>query len=150
METTKRGFPMIRRLTPPLLLASALAGVGCGNQADKFFCGTASCEYSADEWDMITSLAGLPESPPVDRSNKYFHNPAAEKLGQQFFFDIRFSGTSLQTDTIKRPVTYGRAPKGQPIVASCASCHNMARAAIDTESIPGNLSIGAAWTPVNS
>src|SRR5206468_2538760 len=66
METTNRGFPMSRRLTPPLLLAGALCGAACGTQTDKLFCGTASCEYSANEWETITSLAGLPESPPPD------------------------------------------------------------------------------------
>ena len=142
---------MSRGFTSNVILLGALVvqGAGC-DQADKMFCGTASCEYTADEWDAITALANLPPEPPVDRSNKYYHDAGAEKLGQKFFFDSRFSGLSLQTDTIRRPVTYGRAPKGQPINVSCASCHNMSHAAIDTESVPGNLSVGAAWTPANS
>jgi cytochrome c peroxidase len=140
---------MNRAPTFTLTLLATVAGAGCGAQADKLFCSGPSCE-SSEEWEAIAALAGLPESPAPDRSNRFFHDPAAEKLGQKFFFDARFSGSSLATDAIKRPVTYARAPKGQPANVSCASCHNTARAAIDTESVPGNVSVGAAWTDTNS
>ena len=45
---------------------------------------------------------------------------------------------------------YARAPRGQPTNLSCASCHNLGRAGADTESLPGNVSIGAAWADTNA
>ena len=51
---------------------------------------------------------------------------------------------------LRRPVGYARAPKGKPTNLACVSCHNLARAGADTESLPGNVSIGAAWADTNA
>jgi cytochrome c peroxidase len=95
-------------------------------------------------------MAGLPERPPADRSNSYQGIPEAEQLGQKFFFDARFSGVATQMDTLRRPVPYARSAKGQPVALSCASCHDGARAGIDTSSVPGHVSVGAGWFDVNA
>ena len=43
-----------------------------------------------------------------------------------------------------------RAPKGEPINISCASCHDLGRGGVDVTSTPGNVSSGAGWTDVNA
>ena len=50
--------------------------------------------------------------------------PAAQELGHRLFYDSRFSGSSLQVDALRRPVSQMRAPKGQPINLACVSCHD--------------------------
>ena len=90
---------------------AALAG--CGGDVDKLFCSPAGCDFSTEEWHALAALADLP-APPPDRSNRYLGNTSAEILGQKFFYETRFSGPSLQTDSLRRPVAQARAPKGQP------------------------------------
>jgi cytochrome c peroxidase len=132
------------------LVAFALFGwAGC-QQVDSVFCAKAGCGWSEQEWKSLTELADLPAAPPPDRSNKYAGNAGAELLGQKFFFDTRWAGNSTQVDVLKRPVAYARTSKGTPTNLSCASCHDMHRGGIDTESIPGNVSIGAAWADTNA
>jgi cytochrome c peroxidase len=128
-------------------IASALGGCGAG--ADDLFCGAAGCDFSSEDWRALSALADLPPPPP-DRSNKYLGNSGAQLLGQKFFYDTRFSGSSLQTDSLKRPVSQGRAPKGQPISVACISCHDPARGGVDTSSVPGNVSVGAGWADTNA
>ena len=53
-------------------------------------------------------------------------------------------------DAIKRASPPARAPKGQPLGISCATCHDLARAGVDTTSVPGHVSVGAGWTDVNA
>lgn len=125
-----------------------LSAMGC-QPFDTVFCGTANCEFSREEWDALTSLAGL-GAPADDSSNKYTQQPAAVKLGHQFYFDTRFSGDATLLDMLRRPVAYARVPKGQPTGLSCASCHVPGRAGIDPTSIPGNVSVGAGFYDVNS
>ncbi|GMU60576.1 MAG: hypothetical protein AMXMBFR34_23390 [Myxococcaceae bacterium] len=121
---------------------------GCG-ALDTVFCDTEGCELSAREWVLLQSLAGLPEAPPEDSSNRYLHLPAAQGLGQLLYFDARFSGPATVLDSLRRPMAYARAPKGQPTDLSCASCHNPARAGADFTSTPNHVSIGAGWYDVN-
>jgi len=94
---------------------------GCGQKVDKLFCGNEGCGWTDNSWDMISSLANLPPAPPPDRSNRLVGNPMAQALGHKWFFEPRFAGPSLQLDALKRPVAYGRVPKGQPSNVSCAS-----------------------------
>ena len=130
-----------------LLIFLCLSSCGA---ADSLFCDTRGCFFSADEWKSLQSIAGLPEAPPDDRSNKYANNPAAAALGQALYFDPRASGTATLVDTLGRPVPYARAAKGQPTGLSCASCHDPKRAGADFTSIPNTVSIGAGWYDVNS
>lgn len=135
-----------------VLFSAALAGValvGC-DRTDDLFCSDAGCGFTKEEWRSLAALADLPEAPPPDPSNRYVGNRAAEILGQKLFFDARWSGPSTQVDALRRPMTYARAAKGQPTNISCASCHNMRRGGIDTESQPGHISIGAGWSDANA
>jgi cytochrome c peroxidase len=131
--------------------AVVVGGAGCESAADSLFCGSAGCEWPAREWDALSALAAPADwKPPEDRSNKYVGNEAAEKLGHKFYWDRSWSGPSNQVDVLKRPVGYARADAGQATNLSCVSCHNLARSGIDTESLPGNVSIGAAWADTNA
>jgi cytochrome c peroxidase len=136
-------------LSLPAVALAVAALAGCDRTGD-LFCAEAGCSWSSQDWAAAESIAGLGDTPPLDRSNKYAGNAAVELLGQKFFFDTRWSGPSSQVDVLKRPVAYARAAKGQPTNLSCASCHNLSRAGIDTESLPGNVSIGAAWSDANA
>jgi cytochrome c peroxidase len=130
------------------VFASALAG--CGGDVDKLFCSSAGCDFSSDEWRALSALADLPTTPPPDRTNRYLGNSNAEILGQKFFYDTRFSGPSLQTDSLRRPVAQARAPKGQPAGVGCITCHDPGHGGVDTSSIPGNVSVGAGWADTNA
>ena len=141
-----RGEGQTRRL-PLLALAVALSGCGA---TDAVFCGTPTCVLSAHEWTLLQSLAGLPQTPPADASNRYATQPAAQALGQRLYFDPGFSGAATLLDTLRRPVPYARAPKGQPIGISCATCHDPSRAGSDFTSVPNHVSIGAGWYDVNA
>ncbi|MDB4981236.1 MAG: hypothetical protein JWM82_1988, partial [Myxococcales bacterium] len=75
-------------------LAMAFVGnAGC-SQLDRSVCENGNCGWPATESKTLGSLSDLPEKPPIDTSNKYFANPAAEQLGRKFFWDPRFSGVS--------------------------------------------------------
>lgn len=134
------------RIVVVVAFSGALAA--CGD-VDKLFCSSAGCDFSSEEWRALSALADLP-APPPDRSNKYIGNTGAENLGHKFFYDVRFSGPSLQTDALRRPVSQGRAVKGQPTGVGCITCHDPARGGVDTSSIPGNVSVGAGWADTNA
>lgn len=133
----------------PLLLGLLALGAGC-TVAEDLFCDTPGCEFSAREWALLESLAGLPEKPPADLSNRWSEDPAAAALGQALYFDPRLSGASTQVDLLGRPVPYARAPKGQPTGISCATCHDPRRGGADFTSVPNTVSIGAGWYDVNA
>jgi cytochrome c peroxidase len=136
-----------------LVLGLPVALAGCGEFLDKTFCANGNCGWSQVDSDRIAALADLPETPPVDPTNKYLNEPMApmaEALGRQFFFDPRFSGTSAMADSIGRPVPYARAPKGQPLNIACATCHDLTGGAADPSTTPGDVSIGASWTDTNA
>jgi cytochrome c peroxidase len=131
-------------------LASAFLGVvGCA-QTDRLYCENGNCGWSQTESARLSDLTDLPATPPIDTSNKYSGNAAAQQLGRKFFWDTRFSGVSTGADSLKRPMPYGRAAKGQPLNIACATCHDFRRGGIDSSTIPGNVSIGALWENVNA
>ena len=136
------------------LAVVAFSGVfaACNGGVDKLFCSSAGCDFSSGEWNSVNALADLHLQPvPGDRSNKYAANTGAENLGQKFFYDTRFSGSSLQTDSLRRPVaSQGRTPKGQPSGVGCVTCHDPARGGSDTSSIPGHVSVGAGTADTNA
>jgi cytochrome c peroxidase len=108
------------------------------------------CIFSGREWEILRSLASAPEAPPPDPSNRYYNSPDAGWLGQQFYFDPRFSGTATLVDTLGRQTQYARADKGEPTNISCSTCHDPKRAGGDFTSIPGHVSIGAGWYDVHA
>lgn len=141
---------MIATAKPHLPLGLALLAVtGCGKYADDLFCSSAGCDWKAGEWDRVAALAN-PGPPPPDPSNALVGDPGAETLGRMFFFDSAFSGNATQVDAIEHASPPARAAQGQAINVSCASCHDLGRAGVDTTSSPGNVSVGAGWTDVNA
>jgi cytochrome c peroxidase len=132
---------------PLLLVAVALASC---SEGDKLFCNNGNCGWSDDEIAWLSDLTGLPDTAPPDPTNKYATNSGAVDLGHKLFFDARFSGTSAGTDSIGRSMPYGRAPAGQPLNISCATCHSFDHGGADPASVPGDVSLGAVWTDVNA
>jgi cytochrome c peroxidase len=129
----------------PLLLAMA---VGCGADADELFCDDPACLFTPEEWSRLATLSPLPK-PPLDHSNRYADDLAAQALGRAFYFDPRFSGVATLVDAVGRPVSQARAPFGEPIGISCATCHDPTLGGGDATSVPRTVSIGAGWYDVN-
>jgi cytochrome c peroxidase len=129
-------------------LTAALALAGCGASGDRLFCASAGCGWTKEEWARIQTLSPLPD-PPADTTNKYVGVDDAAKLGQELYFDTRFSGNATLVDSIGNPVPYARAALGQPINVACATCHDPKRAGADFTSAPNTVSIGAGWYDVN-
>jgi len=137
-----------------LLLVALFSLTGC-RAVDDLFCNGAGCDWTDEEWARVQTLSnvndtkglGLPEL-PRDETNIYLSDAAAD-LGREFYFDPRFSGVATLSDSIGRPVPFGRAAKGAGIGISCADCHNPARAGTDFTSQPNTVSIGAGWYDVN-
>jgi cytochrome c peroxidase len=131
-----------------LLLVASFSLTGC-RAVDELFCNGAGCDWTDEEWARVQTLSPLPEL-PKDLTNGYAGNPDAERLGQQFYFDTRFSGNATLIDSIGNPVPTARAALGQPINISCSTCHDPKRAGADFTSTPTNtVSIGAGWYDVN-
>jgi cytochrome c peroxidase len=96
--------------------------------------------FTADEREKLEEMA-LPPLPPSP-SNSFADNPAAAQLGQQFFFDKRFSGPLLEASENLGAV-------GDMNTMSCATCHDPARGGADIRPL-GPTSLGAAWTGRNA
>ena len=131
------------------MLVALFSLTGC-HAIDDLFCNGAGCDWTDEEWTRVKALSPLPD-PPRDESNAYDFpgNEAVIALGQQFYFDPRFSGNATLVDTIGNPVPYARAAQGQPINVACATCHDPKRAGADFTSAPNTVSIGAGWYDVN-
>jgi cytochrome c peroxidase len=132
-----------------LIAASAAFALTSCKRLDDVFCSGGGCEWSAEEWARIQTLSPLPDPPP-DPSNQYVGNADAIKLGQEFYFDTRFSGNATLTDAIGQAVPYARPSGTEGIKISCATCHDPKRAGADFTSAPNTVSIGAGWYDVNS
>lgn len=80
-----------------------------------------------------------------DPTNRFADDPRAAKLGQQFFFDPRFSGPLLDTVNDGSSQTLGKV--GETGKVACVGCH-MAhnRAFVDTRSPRAQLSLASGWT----
>ena len=150
-EATDYVLPPVSRCGRSIFLivtvaSSAIALAGC-KSLDEAFCSGGGCEWSAEEWQRVQTLSPL-QAPPPDRSNRYWDNPDAIALGQEFYFDTRFSGKATVVDSLGVPVPRARAVRDQPIDVSCATCHDPRRAGSDLTS-RNPVSIGAGWYDVN-
>jgi cytochrome c peroxidase len=131
-------------------VAALAAAAGCAD-LDKLACNNGgNCGWSDVEVSRLEALADLPAAPPPDPTNRHAADPAAAALGRQLFWDARFSGVATGTDAIGRPVPFGRAAAGQPLNIACVTCHDLHRAGVDAEPVPGNVSLGASWTATNA
>jgi len=136
---------------PKPLVFALLALTSCGKLADSAFCGSDGCGWKDGDWTRVASLAN-PAPPPPDLSNalSLADDPEVVELGRMFFFDPAFSGTATQETAIRRDSPPARVAKGASLNISCASCHDLQRAGVDTTSMPGHVSVGAGWTDVNA
>jgi cytochrome c peroxidase len=96
--------------------------------------------FTAEELSRLKEheLGPLPPSP----SNKYADAPAAAVLGQQLFFDPRFSGPLVVDSDLGR--------QGEAGKVACASCHDPGAGGSDHRSTPGNTSLAAGFTGRNA
>ena len=130
------------------VVLALVALTGC-KAVDDLFCGGAGCEWTDEEWARVKTLSPLPPVPD-DPSNAYDGDDRVDvaKLGQQFYFDPRFSGNARGLDLLNNPVP-ARVEVGKPINISCSTCHDPKRAGADFTSVPNTVSIGAGWYDVN-
>ena len=91
---------------------------------------------------QILSPAVLP-APPADLNNRSADDPAAARLGQKLFYDVRFSGKLWEGDNDGSPETLGK--KGQSQRVSCAGCHLPHSGFSDSRSPGKQISLGASW-----
>jgi cytochrome c peroxidase len=104
---------------------------------------SAACNIDFLTQDERDKLQGMALPPlPVSASNAFADNPAAAELGQQFFFDKRFSGPVIEASEDLGPV-------GAAETMSCATCHDPGRGGADIRPL-GGTSLGAAWTGRNA
>ncbi len=113
----------------------------------------AACESEPTDpfLPLLEKHAGLGDPPP-DTSNKYLGNETVIALGKKLYFDPAFSGKAILADMLLRPMTTpGRAALGQPINASCNTCHDVSMGGSDhTGDPPGHtVSFGGGAYDVN-
>jgi cytochrome c peroxidase len=132
-----------------LVAVAALCATSCGAWVDSWFCADEGCEWTADEWRRLSSLAA-PPPPPPDPTNRFGASPQAASLGRALFFETRLAGPATQLDSLRRPSPPARAPRGEPSGVACASCHDLARGGADTSSVPGHVSVGTGWMDANA
>jgi cytochrome c peroxidase len=106
--------------------------------------GCSSGDLTVEERAALAELAL--RAPPPDPTNAVADDPAAARLGQQLFFDPRFSGPLRVGDD---GANGGLGPAGQSGLVSCRSCHDPGAGGADRRS-RGNTSLGAAWTTRNA
>jgi cytochrome c peroxidase len=88
----------------------------------------------------------LPRALPASPTNDHADDSEAARLGQQFFFDRRFSGPLLESSD---PASGGLGAAGTRGLVACATCHDPARGGADTRNV-GPTSLASAWTTRNS
>lgn len=109
-------------------------------------CGDAECVFTESEWTVASTMSPIPEL-PADPTNKYWDNPAAQRLGQLLFFESRYSGAIVVAGTTTNGGLGKEKDTGK---VSCFSCHAPDAWFVDTRSKPGNVSLGIAFTPRQS
>jgi cytochrome c peroxidase len=100
---------------------------------------------SAEEHQRLAEMT-LPRTLPASPGNTYADNADAAKLGQQFFFDRRFSGKLLESSD---EANGGLGPAGTSGRVACATCHEPGNGGADRRQL-GGTSLASAWTVRNS
>ena len=103
-------------------------------------------DFSAEEMNAIGQLAPL-LSPPDDPTNAFADHPDAASLGQQLFFERRYSAELLVGEDGSNG---GLGAVGESGKVACASCHMPEHAFSDGRSRPGNVSLGVKHTTRNT
>jgi cytochrome c peroxidase len=83
-------------------------------------------------------------APPVDASNKFANDAAAQRFGQKLFFDPALSGPLIEGDNDGSAATLGHM--GEPGKVSCSGCHLPASGFVDTRSPHQQISLASGWT----
>lgn len=114
----------------------------------------AACEEEAADptLPLLERHAGVTD-PANDSSNKYIGRPEVIALGKKLYFDPHFSGRVVLKDMLLRTMTTpGRAGLGEPVNASCNTCHDVSRGGTDHETgAPSHaVSMGGGAYDVNS
>lgn len=85
--------------------------------------------FYANEWDMLTAMADVPDAPPPDLTNEVADSPTARELGEALFFDTSLSpsGTiacatchdpgSALSDGLPRAIGVAEGPRRTPSIA---------------------------------
>jgi cytochrome c peroxidase len=120
---------------PRLVIAVLFACAACSGSSDLTYA----------ERNLLRDFA-IGALPP-DSSNAVADSPAAAALGQQFFFDTRFSGPLAIGSNGSNGAT---GPAGASGTVGCISCHNPAQGGADVRSRPANTSLGSSWTGRNA
>lgn len=102
--------------------------------------------FTESDWAIVSTLSPLPEV-PIDTTNKYVNEPAAQRLGQMLFWETRYSGAIR----VGRTATNGGIDaEGAAGKVSCVSCHDPQAWFVDVRSLPGNVSLGIGFMPRHS
>lgn len=80
---------------------------------------------------------------PPDPTNAVADDPRAARLGQRLFFDPSLSGPLVDGDNDGGPHALGT--QDEPGRVACAGCHVPSSGFVDTRSLGGQISLGAAW-----
>jgi cytochrome c peroxidase len=95
----------------------------------------------------VAGQSGAAAARSVERYCRYADGRAA---GPGVLLRPGVLGPATQDDAINRPSPPARDARRQPLGISCATCHDLRRAGVDTTSMPGHVSVGAGWTDVNA
>ena len=124
---------------PRTLFGSAaialVVGIGCADSG------------GLTEPERTALAASLSREVPPDPTNAVADDPLAAALGQQFFFDARFSGPLAIGSDGSNGAT---GPRGAAATVSCSSCHDPASGGSDVRSRPSSTSLGSSWTGRNA
>ena len=97
--------------------------------------GALGCEGELLTSEERATLDGLRLAPlPASPTNALADNADAAQLGQQFFFDRRFSGPLQEGSD---PANGGLGAKGASGMVACATCHDPARGGADPRTQAG-------------
>lgn len=130
-----------RQRWPAFALAGALLLPGCGGSGDE---GDAAPIVTDEQRAALLALRYDEGAPPIDPSNRFVEDAAAQRFGQQLFFEPAFSGRLLEGDNDGSHATLGK--QGEAGRVSCAGCHVPASGFIDSRSPHLQVSLGAQWT----
>jgi cytochrome c peroxidase len=104
----------------------------------------ATPHLTEEELELLRSLSpGALPVPAEDVTNAWADDPLAAQLGQQLFFDTRFSGVLLDGDNDGSEHALG--VKGESGKVACAGCHLPADGFSDTRTLHGQISLAAGW-----
>lgn len=130
------------RLRMFALAALAVPALACGSAMAT---APGESDFTPQEWSILRTFAI--GDPPSDPTNRWADDPRAVALGQQFYFDTRFSGPLGPDNDGVSSGSLGRP--GQRGMVSCASCHDPANGGSDHRS-KASTSLAAGWTGRNA